>query len=63
MISPIDPVIFFCGFAMRPRIPASWRACSRLPRAPESVIMKIELKPARSLRSPSNITSPTLEVV
>src|SRR5690349_5047120 len=29
--------------AMRPRMPASWRICAALPRAPESAIMKIEL--------------------
>jgi hypothetical protein len=32
------------GFAMRPRMPASWRICCALPRAPESAIMKMGLK-------------------
>ena len=48
MISPV-------GLAIRPRMPASWRICWAEPRAPESAIMKIELKldtstflPARS---------------
>ena len=31
------------GFAIRPRMPASWRICAAEPRAPESAIMKIEL--------------------
>ena len=30
------------GLAIRPRIPASWRICWWLPRAPESAIMKME---------------------
>jgi hypothetical protein len=32
-------VSFFCGLAIRPRIPASCRIWSRLPRLPESNIM------------------------
>ena len=32
------------GFAIRPRMPASWRICAAEPRAPESAIMKMELK-------------------
>jgi hypothetical protein len=38
-VSMIEP----SGLAMRPRMPASWRICAALPRAPESAIMKIEL--------------------
>ena len=34
MISPF-------GLAIRPRMPASWRICLIVPRAPESAIMKI----------------------
>ena len=34
MISPF-------GFAIRPRMPASWRICLNDPRAPELAIMKI----------------------
>ncbi len=37
--SPVAPERLFCGFAMSPRIPASWRTCSLEPRAPESTIM------------------------
>ena len=40
MISPF-------GFAMRPRIPASWRICLNDPRAPELAIMKIGLSSSR----------------
>ena len=36
MISPF-------GFAIRPRMPASWRIWLNEPRAPELAIMKIEL--------------------
>jgi hypothetical protein len=32
------------GFAIRPRIPASWRICWAEPRAPESAMMKMGLK-------------------
>ena len=32
------------GFAIRPRMPASCRICCAEPRAPESAIMKMELK-------------------
>ena len=32
MISPF-------GFAIRPRMPASWRSCANEPRAPELAIM------------------------
>jgi len=45
MISPMPPVSFFCGFAIRPRIPASCRIWSREPREPESNIMNTGLKP------------------
>ena len=45
MISPIWPVSFFAGFAIRPRIPASCRIWSLEPRAPESAIMWIGLNP------------------
>src|SRR5213594_3930264 len=45
MISPMPPVSFFCGFAIRPRIPASCRIWSREPRLPESNIMNTGLKP------------------
>ena len=38
-VSMIEP----SGFAIRPRMPASWRIWAALPRAPESAIMKIEL--------------------
>ena len=34
MISPF-------GLAMRPRMPASWRICLKLPRAPDVAIMKM----------------------
>ena len=34
------------GLAIRPRMPASWRICCVLPRAPESTIMKIGFRPA-----------------
>ncbi len=34
MISPF-------GFAIRPRMPASWRICENEPRAPELAIMKM----------------------
>ena len=37
MISPF-------GLAMRPRMPASWRICLIVPRAPESAIMRIGLR-------------------
>jgi len=53
------------GFAIRPRIPASWRICCLLPRAPESAIMKIGLNLlcSRSWRSiSSNISCATLSV-
>ena len=36
MMSPL-------GLAMRPRTPASWRTCWRLPRAPESTIRETGL--------------------
>src|SRR6185437_15364398 len=45
MISPMPPVSFFCGFAIRPRIPTSWRIWSREPRLPESNIMNTGLNP------------------
>ena len=35
VVSMIEP----SGFAIRPRIPASWRICAAEPRAPESAIM------------------------
>ena len=40
MISPF-------GFAIRPRIPASWRICLNDPRAPELAIMKIGFSSSR----------------
>ena len=40
MISPF-------GFAIRPRMPASWRICLNDPRAPELAIMKIGLSSSR----------------
>ena len=40
MISPF-------GFAMRPRMPASWRSCANDPRAPESAIIAIGLSWSR----------------
>ena len=46
IISPMPPVSFFWGLAIRPRMPASCLTCWRLPRAPESAIMKTELKRA-----------------
>ena len=33
--------------AIRPRMPASWRICAMLPRAPESAIMKMGLRASR----------------
>ena len=41
------------GFAMRPRMPASWRICCFEPRAPESAMMYTGLKvlPSRSSAS------------
>ena len=38
-VSMIEP----SGFAIRPRMPASWRIWAAEPRAPESAIMKMEL--------------------
>ena len=40
MISPF-------GFAIRPRMPASWRICLNEPRAPELAIMKIGFSSSR----------------
>ncbi len=40
MISPF-------GFAIRPRMPASWRICLNDPRAPELAIMKIGFSSSR----------------
>ena len=40
MISPF-------GFAISPRIPASWRICLKEPRAPELAIMKMGLSSSR----------------
>ena len=62
MISPIWPVIFFWGLAIRPRIPASWRICSLEPLAPEAAIMYTGLNPPWTLARFSNIRSPTLLV-
>src|SRR2546422_3153869 len=45
MISPMPPVSFFCGFAIKPRMPASCRIWSREPRLPESNIMNTGLNP------------------
>ena len=39
-VSMIEP----SGLAIRPRMPASWRIWAAQPRAPESAIMKMELK-------------------
>ena len=39
MISPKPPVIFFCGLAISPRMPASCLIWSAEPRAPEAFIM------------------------
>ncbi len=46
------------GFAIRPRIPASWRTCLMLPRAPDWAIMKIGL----NLSKFAAIASPTSSV-
>ena len=35
------------GEAIRPRMPASWLTCAALPRAPESVIMRMGLNLSR----------------
>ena len=51
MISPF-------GFAIRPRMPASWRICLNEPRAPELAIMKIGF----SSNIVSSIASATLSV-
>ena len=51
MISPF-------GFAIRPRMPASWRICLNEPRAPELAIMNTGLSTSR-LRC---IASPTSSV-
>ena len=40
MISPF-------GFAIRPRMPASWRICENEPRAPESAIIEIGFSSSR----------------
>ncbi len=53
-VSMIEP----SGFAIRPRMPASWRICAAEPRAPESAIMKIELKDfCRTLLPLASVTS------
>ena len=57
MISPMPPVSFFCGLAIRPRIPASWRIWSRLPRLPESNIMNTGLNPPFDFRIVVTIAS------
>ena len=54
MISPF-------GFAIRPRIPASWRICFIEPRAPELAIMKIGFNSLR-LRSIASATSSVASV-
>ena len=59
MISPIPPVSFFCGLAIRPRMPASCRIWSRDPREPESYIMYTGLKPPRDSRMWASIASAT----
>src|SRR6266436_438261 len=48
MISPMPPVSFFCGFAIRPRIPASCRIWSREPRLPEGDLAG-RIRPLESL--------------
>ena len=45
------------GFAIRPRMPASWRICAAEPRAPESAIMKIELNDGWRAFLPSRSTT------
>ena len=59
MISPMPPVSFFCGLAIRPRMPASCRIWSRLPRDPESNIMNTGLNPPRETRIELIIASAT----
>ena len=51
MISPF-------GFAIRPRMPASWRICLNEPRAPELAIMKTGFSSSKF----SSIASATLSV-
>ena len=53
------------GLDIRPRMPASWRTCSREPRAPESAIRLIGLKTPVSCsisRISRNISSETFSV-
>ena len=57
--SPMPPVSFFCGLAIRPRIPASCRIWSRLPRLPESNIMYTGLKPPRDFERFRTMASAT----
>ena len=45
------------GLAIRPRMPASWRICCWEPRAPESAIMKIELKLGTWREVPSSLVT------
>jgi hypothetical protein len=59
MISPMPPVSFFCGLAMRPRMPASCRIWSREPRLPESNIMNTGLNPPCDTRIELIIASAT----
>ena len=54
MISPF-------GFAIRPRIPASWRICESEPRAPELAIMKTGFV-SKSVRSIAAATSSVASV-
>ena len=62
-VSMIEP----SGFAIRPRIPASWRICAALPRAPESAIIKIELNDACSTSLPvcssTTVSVPRLSII
>ena len=59
MISPTAPVIFFWGFCISPRIPASCLIWSLLPRAPESSMRNTGLNPSLSFASDSRSASST----
>ena len=54
-ISIVRPAVF----AIRPRIPVSWRICFIEPRAPESAIMKMGLYWSM-LRVSASVTSPVV---
>jgi len=52
------------GLAIRPRMPASWRICWRLPRAPESTIMNSGFTSGRdSLNSMARNICPAISSV